>query len=121
MDRAVPILPTDDLATARTFYVDGLGFHVIFEASDDGKTGLIGLQRGTIELTLDCPMDGHGRHACVSLRVDDADAYYREWSAKVTVSRPPQDEVWGARTFSVHDPSGNTIFVIGPISSKQDA
>lgn len=71
-----------------------------FEASDDGKTGLLGLERGTIESTLDSPMDGHGRNACVSLRVDDADAYYGEW---------------GARTFDLHDPFGNTIFVMGPL------
>ena len=59
--------------------------------------------------------DGHGRRACVSLEVDDADAYYREWSARVPVLRPPRDEPWGARTFDLHDPSDNTIFVIGPM------
>ena len=47
MERAVPILPTDDLAVARSFYVDRLGFAVSFEASDDGRTGLLGLARGT--------------------------------------------------------------------------
>jgi catechol 2,3-dioxygenase-like lactoylglutathione lyase family enzyme len=114
VERAIPILPTDDLTAARTFYVDGLGFQVTFEVSDDGVTGLLGLVRGTIELTLDCPMDGHGRHACVSIRVDDADAYYREWSARVAGVRPPRDQEWDARTFDLHDPSANTIFVIGP-------
>jgi catechol 2,3-dioxygenase-like lactoylglutathione lyase family enzyme len=118
MERAVPILPADDLRPARAFYVEGLGFEVTFEASEDGRTGLIGLKRGTIELTIDCPMDGHGRGACVSLRVDDADAYYREWSAKVKVLREPRDEEWGARTFDLLDPSGNTIFVMGPITGK---
>ncbi len=115
MERAIPILPTNDLAAAKAFYVDGLGFRVTFEASADGRTGLLGLQRGTIELTLDCPMEGHGRNACVSLRVSDADAYYREWSAKVTPLRPPKNEEWGARTFDLLDPSGNTLFVIGPV------
>jgi catechol 2,3-dioxygenase-like lactoylglutathione lyase family enzyme len=121
MERAVPILPADDLAAAKAFYVDGLGFRVTFEASADGRTGLLGLARGTIELTLDCPMKGHGRAACVSLRVDDADAYYREWIAKVAVLRPPRNEEWGARTFDLLDPSGNTIFVMGPVTGgKQD-
>jgi predicted enzyme related to lactoylglutathione lyase len=117
MERAVPILPADDLATARAFYVDALGFSITFEASADGQRGLVGLKRGTIELTLDCPMSSHGREACVSLHVDDADAYYREWSAKVAVLRPPRDEDWGAgaRTFDLIDPSGNTIFVMGPV------
>ena len=114
MERAVPILPSDDLVAARAFYVDGLGFRVTFEVSEDGRTGLLGLARGTIELTLDCPMDGHGRNACVSVHVDDTDAYYREWSGKVAVLRVPKDEDWGARTFDLEDPSGNTIFVMGP-------
>lgn len=118
MDQAIPILPAEDLATAKDFYVNGLGFRVTFEASEDGHAGIIGLERGTIRITLDSPMDGHGRNACVSLQVDDADAYYREWSAKVTVLRAPRDEEWGARTFDLLDPSGNTIFIMGPVSAK---
>jgi catechol 2,3-dioxygenase-like lactoylglutathione lyase family enzyme len=113
-ERAVPILPADDLAAAKAFYVDKLGFRVLFEASRDGRTGLLGVARGGIELTLDCPMDGHGREACVSLRVDSADRYYEEWRSRVEIRRPPKDEDWGARTFDVIDPSGNTLFVIGP-------
>jgi catechol 2,3-dioxygenase-like lactoylglutathione lyase family enzyme len=116
MERAVPILPADDLSIAKAFYVDRLGFRVTFEASEDGRTGLLGLERGTIQLTIDSPMDGHGRNACVSLLVEDADAYYREWSAAATVLRAPRDEDWGGRTFDLLDPAGNTIFVVGPVS-----
>ena len=115
MEQAIPILPADDLSVAKTFYVDGLGFRVTFEACEDGRTGLLGLERGTIRLTLDSPMEGHGRHACVALEVNDADAYYREWSARVATLRPPRDEEWDARTFDLLDPFGNTIFVMGPV------
>ena len=113
MERAIPILPADDLTVAKHFYVDQLGFRVTFEETD-GKTGIMGVARGTIELTIDSPMNGHGRDACVSLRVDDVDTYYNEWRSRTAITGPPRDEPWGARTFSVHDPSGNTIFVIGP-------
>lgn len=116
MERAIPILPVEDLATAKAFYVDGLGFRVTFQASQDGQSGLLGLERGTIQMTLDCPMQGHGRNACVALQVEDADAYYREWCTRVNVLRAPKDEDWGARTFDLLDPSGNTIFVMGPVS-----
>ena len=115
MERAIPILPADDLRTAREFYVDRLGFEVRFEASGDGRVGLLGVDRGGISLTLDCPMSGHGREACVSLEVADADAYYEEWHDRVEIRRPPRNEPWGARTFDVIDPSGNTIFVMGPV------
>jgi catechol 2,3-dioxygenase-like lactoylglutathione lyase family enzyme len=114
MELAVPILPVENLGVARRFYVDQLGFEVEWEASDDDSAGLLGVRRGTMSLTLDCPMDGHGREACVSLRVEDADRYYEEWRARVDIMRPPHNEPWGARTFDLLDPFGNTIFVIGP-------
>ena len=116
MERAVPILPGDDLNAAKRFYVDGLGFTVSWEWTEDGKSGLVGLERNGIELTVDCPMSGHGREACVSLRVDNADAYFQEWKNRVAVKREPKNEDWGARTFDLIDPFGNTIFVMGPVS-----
>ena len=115
IERAIPILPGDDLAAAKAFYVGRLGFTVQFEATEDGRTGIMGLERGTLALTLDWPMPGHGRNACASLRVRSADALYREWRENVAIDRPPVDEPWGARTFGVQDPFGNTIFVIGPV------
>lgn len=116
MERAIPILPADDLRVARDFYVERLGFSVRFEATGDGTQGLLGVQRGTILLTLDCPMSGHGREACVALEVADADAYYEAWKGRVEIRRPPMNEPWGARTFDVLDPFGNTLFVMGPAS-----
>ena len=117
MERAIPILPADDLKLAKEFYVDRLGFDVRFEATEDGKSGLLGIDRGTISITLDSPMSGHGREACVSLQVEDADAYYNEWQDQVEIRHPPRNEPWGARTFDVIDPFGNTIFVMGPANS----
>lgn len=115
IERAIPILPGDDLAVAKEFYVERLGFTVQFEATEDGRNGIMGVTRGTIELTIDCPMSGHGRDACASLRVNDADALYREWREQVAIERPPVNEEWGGRTFGVQDPFGNSIFVIGPV------
>jgi catechol 2,3-dioxygenase-like lactoylglutathione lyase family enzyme len=114
MARAVPLLPADDLAVARAFYVDALGFTVTFEATEDGRSGMLGLARDGIAITIDAPMSGHGREVCVALEVEDADTWFAEWSARVPVLRPPRDEVWGARTFDLLDPAGNTLFVIGP-------
>jgi hypothetical protein len=118
MERAVPILPGESVAVAREFYVGKLGFTPTFEVSTDGVNGLLGVARGTIELTIDCPMSGHGRQACASLRVDDADAYYNEWVKRVEIRRPPMNEAWGARTFGFEDPFGNSLFVIGPLTAQ---
>ena len=116
MERAIPILPGDDLAVAKQFYVDRLGFDIRFEVSEDGKSGLLGVGRGHIAFTIDCPMSGHGRDACVTLQVDSADAYYDEWHPHVEIRRPPKNEEWGSRTFDVIDPFGNTLFIVGPIT-----
>jgi catechol 2,3-dioxygenase-like lactoylglutathione lyase family enzyme len=115
MERAIPILPASDIQSAREFYVDKLGFTPLYDTSSGGSDGMLGLERGGICITIDAPMTGHGRQACVSLEVDDADAYYREWSERVTVLRAPRNEEWGKRTFDLHDPAGNTIFVMGPM------
>jgi len=113
-ERAVPILPADDLEVAKRFYVDALGFDIEFEATEDGKNGLLGLRRGSLYLTIDSPMTGHGRNACVALHVEDTDRYHDEWAARTSVLRSPHDEPWGGRTFDLLDPFGNTLFVIGP-------
>jgi uncharacterized glyoxalase superfamily protein PhnB len=116
MERAIPILPVDDLDLAKTFYVEQLGFDVRFDFRGEGKEGLLGIRRGEMWLTLDCPMTGHGREACVSLQVEDADAYYERWRRTVSIKRVPHNESWGARTFDLIDPFGNTIFVMGPVT-----
>jgi len=59
IERAIPIFPGDDLAAAKEFYVGKLGVTVQYEATEDGRKGILGLQRGTIEITIDCPMTGH--------------------------------------------------------------
>lgn len=118
-ERAVAVLPGDDIAAAKAFYVDRLGFTVQWEDAPGGGSGIMGLARGGIEVTIDCPMSGHGRNVCVSLHVSDADAYYREWRERVEIPHPPRDEVWSARTFGFTDPSGNTLFVIGPAGRRE--
>ena len=117
---AVPVLPVEDLDVAKKFYVDQLGFSLGWEFRDENvaNQGMLGVQRGGMKITLDCPMSGHGRDACVSLEVESADRYYEEWVGRgVAIERPPRNEDWNARTFGVTDPFGNTIFVIGPVTN----
>ena len=118
LERAIPILPVDDPAEAKRFFVDTLGFRLVFEAHypyDPGGGTILGVERGSIRIHLDCPMPGHGRDACVYLDVADADALYEEWRSDVKIDAPPEDQPWGARTFTVMDPFNNSLFVVGPI------
>ena len=114
MERAVPNLPADDLRAVKHFYVDKLGFTIRYEASEDGRTGVLGVQRGGFVLHLDAPMTGHGRNVVVTLEVDDADSLYEEWRGRVELERPPRNEEWGGRTFGITDPAGNLLYVVGP-------
>jgi len=115
VERAVPNLPADDLEVAKAFYVGKLGFSVRYEATEDGKSGVMGVKRGPFVFHIDAPMSGHGRNVVVTLEVDDTDALYRQWRGRVTLERPPQNEEWGGRTFGVTDPFGNLLYVVGPI------
>lgn len=115
MERAIPNFPADDLAVAKDFYVGKLGFSVVYEATEDGRVGVMGLQRGGFALHLDAPMAGHGRNVVATLEVDDADALYEEWRGQVELSRAPRNEAWGGRTFGVPDPFGNLLYVVGPV------
>lgn len=115
MERAVPNLPVDDLQVAKEFYVGKLGFSVMYEATEDGKSGVMGVQRGSFVFHLDAPMSGHGRNVVVTLEVDDTDALYDQWREQVELSRPPRNEEWGGRTFGVTDPFGNLLYVVGPV------
>ncbi len=116
MERAVPNLPVDDLQVAKAFYVGKLGFNVRYEATEDGKSGVLGVERGGFALHLDAPMSGHGRNVVVTLEVHDTDALYEQWRGQANLSRPPQNEEWGRRTFGVDDPFGNLLYVVGPLT-----
>ncbi len=113
MSIAVPNLPVSDLAASKSFYVDRLGFRTVFESTEDGRSGLIGLERDGMRINIDSPMDGHGRNACVSLEVDDVDSIYAAWANQVGATVGVVDQPWGARTFEFQDPDGNTVFVLG--------
>jgi len=113
---AVPNVPGDDLSAMRHFYVDLLGFNVLFEATEDGARGLMGLELVGMRLHIDCPMEGHGRQICVSLEVEDVDAWYQRWSPAIPNLPAPINQDWGSRTFGFQDPADNTIYVLGPIS-----
>ena len=122
MERAIPILPIDNPEEAKRFYVECLGLSLVFEAHcrDEPQAGIIiGVERGTIRIHLDCPMPGHGRDACVCLDAADADASYGEWRTRVTLRKAPEDQPWGARTSDVMDPFGNTLVVAAPAIERR--
>ena len=59
MERAIPILPTDDFADAKAFYVDRLEFRITFQPPKTVILGYSAFSGGTIEMTRDSPMSEH--------------------------------------------------------------
>lgn len=114
LERAVPILPSRDLAETQAFY-ERLGFRMsggIF----DGYMLLI-REAAEIHFFLKPHVDPLTTDFSCYLRVDGADALYEEWAAlriphdAATGSRlvAPVDTDYGMREFALVDPSGNLL------------
>lgn len=114
-----PILRSFDEAKARAFYLDYLGFSVLFEHRfEPGLPLYLGLRRDGCELHLS---EHHG-DACpgASLRVacSDIDAMHAELQARPQGHNRPQvvDRPWGTRDMTVTDPFGNRITFSSAVS-----
>ena len=55
----------------------------------------------------------------ISFWVGDVDGAYRRLKEKgLSFATEPADQEWGARACSLHDPDGNLIFLLGPLTGK---
>jgi catechol 2,3-dioxygenase-like lactoylglutathione lyase family enzyme len=125
--RAVPILPSRDLAETLAFY-ERLGFASRGAPFERYRYLIVG--RGGIELHFwEAPeLDPRASDASCYLHVRDADALHREWEEMgipadpATGSRlmPPEDTDYGLREFALVDPSGNLIRVGSSVAATVD-
>ncbi len=114
-----PILRSFDEAQARAFYVDFLGFRVLFQHRfHEGAPLYLGLRRDQCELHLS---EHHG-DACpgssMRIAVSDVDGLCAELRAKACATARPevQEMPWGTRDFTVTDPFGNRLTFTSAIS-----
>ena len=113
LQRTIPVLRMFDVAKAREFYIDYLGFKVEFEHRfHDNAPLFMGISRDGVMLYLsEHHGDGSpGVHVIVDTTgVDDL---LDELKAKHYRYMNPgiQDQEWGARELGVVDPSGNKIY-----------
>lgn len=114
-----PILRSFDEALARAFYVDYLGFAVLFEHRFEPTLPLyMGIRRDGCELHLS---EHHGDAtpgASMRIAVDDVDALQAELAARpYRHARPTvQAQPWGTRDMTVTDPFGNRLTFTSAIS-----
>jgi len=116
-----PVLMSEDVATAASFYRDALGFETTFESD-----WYISLRHGAFELAIlahDHPTipeshRGLPRGVIVNVEVDNVDARHtRLTSAGHTPPvLPLRDEDFGQRHFIIEAPDGVLLDVIQPIA-----
>ncbi|MGD0969147.1 MAG: glyoxalase superfamily protein [Candidatus Aquilonibacter sp.] len=112
LDRAIPVLRIFDVAKAREFYLDYLGFSVEFEHRfHDGAPLFMGIVRDGLELFLSEHHGDGSPGARVRIEMQGVDELHDELSAKGYRYMNPgiQEQDWGTRDLSVVDPFGNHL------------
>ena len=106
----------EDVAAAKTFYVDVLGTEVVFADEGSAVVRLSNLMINLLHIenapTLVEPVQvggpTAGARALYTIRVDDVDAAHQELIERgATFLNGPIDRPWGRRTAAFADPSGH--------------
>lgn len=119
-----PILRSFDEARCKAFYLDFLGFELVFEHRFEEWAPLyMGVKKGDCTLHLSEHYGDGCPGAAVRIPVDDVAAYAAELRAKdFGNSRPgePQETPWGTREITIADPASNrlTFFTILPTETQ---
>jgi len=110
---ATPILRSFDEARTKDFYIDFLGFDLIFEHRDGEDLPLyMGVMKGGCALHLSEHYGGGTPGSALMIPVDDVSAFAASLRAKQHGNcRPgePEEMPWGTRQITITDPSGNRL------------
>ncbi|MEQ9324079.1 MAG: VOC family protein [Polyangiaceae bacterium] len=110
MNKVVPVLPIDDEASARAFYVDKLGFEVDFAMRFEPDFPVyMGVERGELYLHLSEHAKGQPGVE-VYIFVDDLASWHaRLQDRDVAIEVGPVKQPWGNTDMVVKDPFGSTL------------
>ena len=118
-----PILRSFDERRAKRFYVDFLGFEIVFEHRfEPGLPLYMGLRKGECRLHLSEHYGDATPGSAVRIPVDDVKTYMAELRAKeFENSRPgePQLQEWGSWEITIQDPASNGLTFFTPDSDGQ--
>jgi catechol 2,3-dioxygenase-like lactoylglutathione lyase family enzyme len=122
--RAIPVLRIFDLAKAKEFYRDFLGFRIDWEHRfEDAAPVYLQIARGDLVLHLSEHHGDGSPGACVYVRTSGLEDFHREIAAKsYRFMRPGTERTpWGSRLMEVIDPFGNRLrFDENPARSQGD-
>ena len=111
-ERTIPILRIFDIAKAREFYLDYLGFKLDFEHRFSADAPLfMGVSRGDVQIFLSEHYGDGTPGTHVVVRVTGIEALLEELKAKNYRYFNPaiQNQDWGTRDMVVYDPFANHI------------
>jgi uncharacterized glyoxalase superfamily protein PhnB len=116
---STPLLRSFDEARARAFYIDYLGFRVLFEHRfEPGMPLYMGVQRDDCELHLTEHHGDASPGASLRIAVSDIDALHAELLTRPNANARPHlvKQPWGTRDMTVTDPFGNRITFTSAVS-----
>jgi catechol 2,3-dioxygenase-like lactoylglutathione lyase family enzyme len=108
-----PILRSFDETRARAFYLDFLGFELVFEHRfEPGLPLYMGIRKGECVIHLSEHYGDATPGSAVRIPVDDVTAYMAELRAKKHGNaRPgePNETPWGTKEITICDPANNRL------------
>ena len=119
LDKTTPILRIFDEAKARQFYLDYLGFAVVFEHRfEPGMPLYMGIARSGCVLHLSEHHGDASPGAALRIEAADIDALHAELCAKGCANARPQVQSmpWGTRDMTLTDPFSNRLTFTSAIS-----
>ena len=126
VQQLIPILRSFDETKAKEFYVEYLGFDVLFEHRfDDNAPLYFGLKLSSSNDIVLHLSEHHGDctpGSTLRLHVEDIDALHATLSAKEYKNARPgiQDQPWGYREMKITDPFGNNLVFCQNITKKEE-
>jgi|SRR6185437_8009195 catechol 2,3-dioxygenase-like lactoylglutathione lyase family enzyme len=117
-----PILRSFDEARTKAFYLDFLGFELVFEHRFEDATPLyLAVRRGDCELHLSEHYGDATPGGAVRIPVDDISVYMAALRAQqFENARPgePEETPWGTLEITIADPSSNRLTFYTPQSRE---
>ena len=120
----IPVLRSFDAARTRAFYLDFLGFELVFEHRfEPGMPLYMGVRSGDCVLHLSEHYGDGAPGASIRIACDDVAAYAAALRSRgFEYARPgePQRTPWGTWEFGVQDPSHNRLTFVTAIEGGDD-
>ncbi|AXI42990.1 glyoxalase superfamily protein [Sulfitobacter sp. SK011] len=117
MKPPVPILRSFDETATRAFYLDFLGFELVFEHRFEPDTPLyMGVKKGDCALHLSEHFGDATPGTTLRIEVADVHGFAKDLNAKNYRNARPgvQRQPWGWDDMSINDPSGNKLIFCTP-------